>query len=209
MKENFEILNLNAIPIYKEKTTFSLTKEELFFLINDLKCKTFKDKPGFFLSENSYILNKKELKRIKTFLNEKANFYKNKIMEIKDNIGLTQSWLTINKKNSFHHIHKHPNTFISVVYYINSMNGILHFDINQSPLEKGFNFEYKIKNYNIYNSSSWNLPVNTGDIVIFPGWINHRSSPNNQNQDKILIGSNYFLTGVLGNINNYSQIKIS
>ena len=199
-----ELINLKSIPIYRENVKFSLNKEELSLL----KKLEFYKNNGFYITLSSEILNDVKFNRIKNFFNQKAEFYKNKILEIKNEIYLTQSWSTINKKGSFHHMHKHPNTFISVVYYISCDGGSLFFDLNKSQLEEGFNFEYNIKNYNSYNSTGYNLNVNSGDIVIFPGWLSHKSIINNSDTDKFLIGCNYFIKGQLGSEKTYSKITI-
>jgi len=200
------IINLNSIPVFKESTNFYLEKKELDALLN-LKYKT--SEMGSLLSIDSFILKNNIFKRIKKFLNEKISFYKEKILEINNDIYLTQSWATICKKNNGHHNHIHPNTFLSAVFYVKSENNFLKFNLTRSPLAQGFNFEYNVKKYNIYNGENWNLPVNTGDIVIFPGWLNH-GSINSSSTEKILIGSNYFIKGEFGDKNNlnYDYLKI-
>ena len=42
------------------------------------------------------------------------------------------------------------------------------------------------------------MPARTGDLVIFPGWLNHETSVNESDDDRIIIGANYFLKGKLG-----------
>jgi uncharacterized protein (TIGR02466 family) len=200
------IINLNAIPVFKESSNFLLTKKEMTSLLN---LKYTSSEKGCLLSVDSFIFKNKIFKRIKNFLNEKVNFYKEKILEINNEIYLTQSWSTISKQKNGHHDHIHPNTFLSAVFYVKSKANNLKLDLTRSPLSQGFNFEYDVKKHNIYNSANWNLPVNTGDVVIFPGWLKH-GSVNSSNEDKILIGSNYFIKGEFGNKNNtnYDYLKI-
>jgi uncharacterized protein (TIGR02466 family) len=200
------VINLNAIPVFKESTNFLLKEKEVKSLLN---LKYISSEKGSLLSVDSFIFKNKIFKRIKNFLNEKVNFYKEKILEINNEIYLTQSWSTICKQKNAHHDHIHPNTFLSAVFYVKSKDNTLKLDLNRSSLAQGFNFEYNVKKYNIYNSGSWSLPVNTGDVVIFPGWLKH-GSVNSSNEDKILIGSNYFIKGEFGNKNgkDYDYLKI-
>ena len=200
-----ELVNLKPIPIYKENVNLSLSKEELSLLKN----LEFYNENGFYITKDSNIFNNNKFDKIKKLMNKKANLYKDKILEIKNEIYLTQSWATINKKGSSHFMHKHPNTFISVVYYVSCKDGVLFFDLHKSQLEEGFNFEYTIENFNVYNSTTWKVYVKTGDIVIFPGWIHHKSLINDYETDKFLIGCNYFIKGELGSKRTYSQIKIN
>jgi len=200
------IINLNSIPVFKESTNFCLEKKELDTLMN-LKYKV--SEMGSSLSIDSFILKNNIFKRIKKFLNEKVSFYKEKILEINNNIYLTQSWATICKKTKGHHNHIHPNTFLSAIFYVKSKDNFLQFNLARSPLAQGFNFEYDVKKFNTYNGENWRLPVNTGDVVIFPGWLNH-GSINSSCTEKILIGSNYFIKGEFGDKNNlnYDYLKI-
>jgi uncharacterized protein (TIGR02466 family) len=41
-----------------------------------------------------------------------------------------------------------------------------------------------------YNSFENELEIKTGDLVIWPGWMSHRTLPNNDQFDRIMIGAN-------------------
>ena len=48
----------------------------------------------------------------------------------------------------------------------------------------------------------------TGDLIIFPGHLNHYSLPNNSDEPRIMIGSNFFIEGLIGEEEKYEQIYI-
>jgi len=50
--------------------------------------------------------------------------------------------------------------------------------------------------------------VKTGDIVIFPGWCEHQALPNEDDAPRIILGTNYFLTGTFGDYDNKDEINI-
>ena len=67
---------------------------------------------------------------------------------------------------------------------------------------------YKIKKQNSFNSAIWSCTVKTGDLIIFPGHLNHYSLPNNSDEPRIMIGSNFFIEGLIGEEEKYEQIYI-
>ena len=42
--------------------------------------------------------------------------------------------------------------------------------------------------------------MKTGDIVIFPGWCEHQALPNEDDAPRIILGTNYFVTGTFGGV---------
>jgi uncharacterized protein (TIGR02466 family) len=200
-----DLINFNAIPIAYERSVYFLDKKELAVI------KKIKYKPphkGFYLSETISLLNDKALTSLKKFIIKKAKEYVRNVLEIKDQIYLTQSWSTLNPTNAFHEPHTHPNTFISLVYYAQCKEGSIHIHSDISSIRKCFNFHYTINRFNIYNSQIWELPVRTGDIVLFPGHIRHSSVPNRTQQDRIAVGANFFIKGTLGSKKMVSLITI-
>ena len=187
-----EIINLKAIPIVCERNVYSLNKKELNVI---KKIKYRPPKEGHYLSETAFLLENKTLAPLKKFIIEKAEEYTRNVLEIKDQIYLTQSWSTIHTTNVFHPPHDHPNTFISLVYYAQCKDGHLYFDLNTTSLRECFNFHYTINKFNIYNSQTWTLPVKKGDMVLFPGHIRHGSFPNKSRELRIVIGANFFIKG--------------
>ena len=190
-----ELLNLKAIPIAHDKNAYSINKKELTVI---KKAEYRPSQDGHYLSQSISLLNHKTLTPLRKFILKKAKEYTRTILEIKDDIYMTQSWSTINTTNASHKPHIHPNTFISVVYYAQCKDDFLFFDLHGSSLRDCFNFQYTINKFNIYNSSVWELPVQTGDMVLFPGHIHHGSTCNKSNEPRIVIGANFFIKGKLG-----------
>jgi uncharacterized protein (TIGR02466 family) len=200
-----KILNLEAIPIAHDINVYHLNKKELN-VVKETKYR--KPKDGFYLSETSTLLEDKTLISLKKFIVGKAEEYTKNILEINDQIYLTQSWSTINTTNAFHKLHTHPNTLISLVYYAQCKDGFLHFDSLTSSIRECFNFSYTINKFNIYNSQIWDLPVQSGDIVLFPGHIRHGSLPNKSSSPRIIVGANFFIKGKLGSHKEISYLTL-
>jgi len=203
-----ELVNLRAIPIAYERKVYSLSKKELEVIKKTKYRESHEETKGFYLSENVSLLKNKTLAPLKQFIIKKANEYIRDILEIKDQIYLTQSWSTINTTNAFHKPHSHPNTFISLVYFAQCNSGSLRFYTNTTSIKECFNFHYTLNKFNIYNSQSWDIPFGTGDIVLFPGHILHGSMPNKSPEPRIIVGANFFIKGKLGSDGQVSSITL-
>ena len=77
-----------------------------------------------------------------------------------------------------------------------------------SRIQEGYGFSYDILQNNIFNSRTYNASVKTGDIIIFPGWLEHQALPNEDESPRIILGTNYFVTGKLGRYENKDLISI-
>jgi len=200
------LINLKAIPIYYESNAYRPTPKELSF-IKKIKYNESKTK-GLFISKSIDVLNHKALTNFQKFIVDKTEAYVKNILGIKNEIYLTQSWSTSAQKDSFHELHNHPNTFISLVYYAQAKSGNLFFDLRRSSLKECFNFDYSITNYNVYNSEQWTIHIKSRDIVIFPGHIFHGSTPNETKESRITMGANFFIKGKIGREDRISNIQI-
>ena len=205
-----DIMPVDALPLYKEETDFVLTKDELDVVLNE-KCEQGDGGTDVKISTTDNLLKNEKLQRVKTFILSRFNHYVENVLMIENCFYLTQSWSAINEKGSNHHLHVHPNTVLTCVYYAaaNPDSGNeLHLKWTKSRLQEAFFFSYKRKNFNIFNSPSTVLKVKTGDIVMFPGWINHKSLENKSYEKRIIIGTNYFVMGKLGTFEHKDYIEV-
>ena len=190
-----ELLNLRAIPIAYERKAYNIKLKELNII---KKTKYREPQNGHSLSKSISLLDHKGLSSLKKFIIKKTDEYVRNVLEIEDQVYLTQSWSTLNTTNASHKTHTHPNTFISAVYYAQCKDGFLCFDLPTTSIRECLNLQFTINKFNIYNSQVWEMPVGTGDIVFFPGHIRHGSTVNRLAEDRIVIGANFFIKGKLG-----------
>lgn len=212
---NWEIVNFLACPVLHTSTNFLLTDEEK----NSLMTSSFKSpthaeweeqggKHGVKVSQNNTILETEGLERVKTFMVDFVKSYVKNHLKITDEFYLTNSWATLNEKGNKHHGHSHPNTLLSCVYYVSAESGELVVSNDKNNLFPNFDFKFNVEEYNNYTAKSWRFNVKTGDIVLFPGWLNHYSTPNESDTQRILIGSNYFTRGTFGQYEHTDLLEI-
>lgn len=197
---NYDILPLFSTPIYSSIDDYRPSKEEVETIISlnsdeDFSWQT--NKTNSFLSQEKYVLNNMLLSNIKTLCMKHLEKYSKNVLCLKQNLYITNSWVSIKKPGQDHHVHKHPNSILSGVYYASIADDYLNFCGDPGFL-KDYNFSYSYEDWNVYNSSRWRLPVTTGSIVIFPSCTLHGVSVNNSNEDRIIIGFNTFVSGKFG-----------
>jgi uncharacterized protein (TIGR02466 family) len=193
MKKSF-VEGLFPTPVYINNIDRNFTEQELQF-VNDQQNNCIKNE-GNIHTEDSYVLDRKQFKNIKIFLENCCKDYLEKIICPENNIELyiTQSWLNYTKENQYHHKHLHSNSIISGVLYFNCNNDNIKFynsNINHTikPL---------IKKYNFWNSETWTFPAKTGELFMFPSSLNHGVDVKKGDNIRISLSFNTFYRGVLG-----------
>jgi len=189
------ILSIFPTPVYKS-TLKNLSKKELLF-VDKNKLNTHNNE-GNITSNNSYILNEKEFKSLKKDITIKVEDYFDKIICPAGNITpyITQSWLNYTEKNQFHHRHTHPNSLVSGVFYINSNDEFDKIKFFKDNLHSTIKFE--TKNWNLWNSETWWLPVTTGDLILFPSSLTHMVETKEGDNTRVSLAFNVFVKGKLG-----------
>ena len=202
----YQVIPFAGYPICLIKTNKQLTNKELSFF-DSLGQRTH-EYGGLQLTNQDNILNNKELKKVKKFIFDYFNEYVEKVLEIDNKFVMCNSWGTLQNKGNYHPLHSHRNAFFSSVYYINAEESSITFSTQKSKIMEGYYVDYKIKNYNCFNSTSWKLDIESGDLVIFPGELAHHSEPNQSKNKRKIIGASYFIKGTLGVETDYNRMTV-
>ena len=198
------IQNLFPTPIYMSNINRPFTKQELQF-VKEQKKNSIKNK-GNINTKDNYILNRKEFKNIKKFLDQCCKDYLKRIISPKNNIELhiTQSWLNYTEENQYHHIHLHPNSVVS---------GVLYFNCNKNNDKIKFSnsigyqqIKPEINKYNIWNSETWWFPLETSQLIMFPSSTTHQVETKQGNNTRISLAFNTFYKGTLGSNKDLTEL---
>ena len=200
------INNIFPIPIYTTKIDRGFTKQELQFVTEQKKHCT--NNQGNINTKDNYILNRKEFKNIKKFLDKHCKNYLDTIICPKNNIELyiTQSWLNYTEANQYHHKHEHPNSVVSGVLYFDS-------DIKKDKIlfshSRGYQQIYTEINkekFNLWNSQTWFFPVETGNLFMFPSSTTHQVETKKGNNTRISLAFNTFYKGSVGSNTELTEL---
>jgi len=179
--EPIYIFNLNRDFSKKEK---QVLKKEQKKINNNIFNK---------ISKNKDVLSIGDLRDIKEFIAISLKEYLENVIVPKHRIGLytTESWLNFTKINERHHKHYHSNSFISGVFYFQTAKKDM---ISFHKLPKN-NFEIETNRFNLFNCNSWDLPVNLGQLILFPSYLEHSVPVLEENITRISLSFNTFITG--------------
>ena len=149
-------------------------------------------------SINNNLFESAELAEVARFCEESVQQYFKEVYAPKHDVTpyITQSWANYTKKGQWHHKHEHPNSFISGVFYVQAQK-----DIDKIYFYKNGYQQIKLPtdNYNLYNSDSWWLGVETGQLILFPSHLTHMVQAVQTDETRISISFNTFLKGYIGN----------
>ena len=99
--------------------------------------------------------------------------------------GIERSWANYHPKGAWTDIHTHGRTDQVMVLYLDVPKDSGNLEI-ENPLFYHWENTRRKAGYNGWRP----IEVKTGDVVIFPGWIRHRTGKNNNDKPRITINTN-------------------
>jgi uncharacterized protein (TIGR02466 family) len=100
-------------------------------------------------------------------------------------------WSIINSENSYMNSHIHPESYLSMGYYVKVPQGDCGNFVMEDPR---LGAQFKIpptKHRNNLNLRKVELPPEEGLLVIFQSFVPHFVKPNRTNKDRIVISANF------------------
>lgn len=200
-----EILSLFPTPVYINDFNRNLTSKEKSYIKN-LKKDIITNK-GNSYTKNVYILNEPAFLNLNKDINFFIKDYFDTIIETTDKIFpyITQSWLNYTEQNGFHHLHNHPNSYVSGVLYLDvKKNDSITFYKN----DNNDIFSLNRDTYNAFNSSSWTVPVKNNQILLFPSYLKHAVLNKDSSGTRISLAFNTFIKGTFGPKYEMFELKL-
>ena len=187
--KDFSIIPLFPLALYKSKfrelshleldtiTTYPVEKQPL----------------GNSSSQAPYFLDTAGLEQLKSDIDQHVDTYVKEVMKAPYEVYLTNSWKNLTSQNEQHIMHNHTNSVISGVLYIKS--SYIQPTISFHRMQPPYLLSWEPTEFNTFNSMEWTVPVEDGDIIIFPSTLFHYVKPNISNKDRISIAFNTFARG--------------
>ena len=150
-----------------------------------------------------HILNCGQLKNTKNKIQNAVNYFTKTVMGIEQNFRITTSWINKIPKGDWIQQHSHENSVISGVYYIQTTAECSPIIFNKPFLYTNFvhqtikiTFDEKIKNQ--FNTEYIGISPKSGDLLLFPSWLEHTVNNQQPDVDRIGLAFNCFPIGKLG-----------
>lgn len=99
---------------------------------------------------------------------------------------ISNSWCNVHYPEGKTHAHNHSNTFMVAAAYLKMPENGGYF-MAHDPLEQ-------VKSFYYHDNPEWmwtEIPVISGDILIFPGWMKHKTQENKSNEERWVLTTNF------------------
>jgi uncharacterized protein (TIGR02466 family) len=213
-KKTMRIEHFFPTPLGINRIDEALNKKIIEFIkIKQLKFIKNAGGGGNSISSDFYILDNDELSDIKKVLTDSVNEYFKEIVNPGKDVELyiTNSWINVNKNGESHHPHKHPNSIVSTVLYIDTSEGdTITFMNPYTNIFGNLNLGSKTST-TIWDSNEWIIPTKNNLLVMFPSTLSHGVSarPNTCTGTRISLSFNTWVKGTIGSgEGNADQLRL-
>ena len=163
------------------------------------------------MSENDTILEASQLSGLKQFIDSHLLNYKKNLLRIPDDneIYITQSWANHSDPGSFHPKHKHPNSVISGVMYLDENKDGKLPPIRFHRATEALSLDFKYDELNDFNAASREFDPEQGMLMLFPSQLEHDVGKNTSGRMRTSISFNTFVRGTLGGRKQLTEVSVS
>lgn len=150
---------------------------------------------GNLRSADSHLLHHPDLAKIHTFLIELMTSYIEEVFEPKYTVTpyITQSWLNKTERGQYHHMHNHPNSFLSGVLYLETHQDSITFFQPDRKL-----YTLMPRTTTNHNAEQCGFSPSAKEIILFPSYLQHRVEMKQTDGNRISLAFNALLHGTVG-----------
>ena len=199
---NAELIPLFSIPLFKTRIeSHSISTD----ILESLEYRNYSDGTGQ-QSISTKILLSKPFNDLRNEIEKHLSTYVFGMLKIgQGQLAHVQSWINKHSPGDYAPKHHHVNSCYSGVYYLHVPTGSGSIIFSKSPSNMEQILAHPTEG-NLWNSSVWDFPVRSGDLIIFPSHLTHAVPVNKSDDTRYSVAFNYFLEGVLGD--NTGQINL-
>ncbi|MGI9227239.1 MAG: 2OG-Fe(II) oxygenase family protein [Gammaproteobacteria bacterium] len=106
---------------------------------------------------------------------------------------ITGCWANILAKGAAHEAHKHPNNFLSGVYYVQTQPGADTINFHDPRIQTAI-IRPPVKELTAENTDQVVVKVSNGTLLVFPSYLEHSVSPNESDKERVSISFNVMFT---------------
>lgn len=153
-----------------------------------------------------YVLEEQEHKHLKKIINSEICEYANNIMKYDAEFQITTSWFTEVDTKERGHYHRHTNSFISGVLYlnVNDRSGNITFEDFQDQIS------VPCTEYNKLNCKAYSVQPENNLLLLFPSKLWHIVGYNDSNKIRNSLAFNVMPVGTVGlpSADSHMRIKL-
>jgi uncharacterized protein (TIGR02466 family) len=120
---------------------------------------------------------------------------------------ITSCWGNVHRRGNSIGWHRHPNSFISGVYYVETPEPCSALLFND-PRKAELVFDVARSEDTVWNSPLYPVAPVAGNVLLFPSWLEHTVNSNESDGERISISFNAMLQGELGSSSHLSRMVL-
>jgi uncharacterized protein (TIGR02466 family) len=212
LSNNQEPLAIFPTPVVRFKTPDTLMRH-----VSSLKHITNSNPhqiSSHYISDNKYVLNLPQYEDLKQWITARTTEFVRDVLNVESDALITQSWVNRNSPGEFTHLHPHPNSIVSGVFYMDVPDGnaLIMFHKQEAGgtgyfiLEPG-KYNKDTNRDHTYSSRTYKLNVTAGDLVLFPSWLLHSVPTNTTKFERWCMAFNSMIPFSIGMTNSLNEFK--
>ena len=198
---------LFAYPLVIIGKRYTFTHEEKQY-IADLE---MINNDGNSMSKDDKILDNQPLSTLREFIDKNLFIYKKELLRIKDEneIFITQSWINRSAVGDYHPPHKHPNSIISGVLFLNDNSDDDLPSIRFHRSHEMFPLALSFDELTDFNADSKEFAPQEGMLILFPSLLKHEVGKNESGRERSSLSFNTFVRGTVGGRKQLTEVELS
>jgi len=168
------------------------------------------DNSGNTMSKDDRILDRAELSALRAYIDSQVLAFKKGLLRIGDDVEIyiTQSWANRAGPNEFHPRHKHPNSVISGVMYLDDNSDEKLPPIRFHRTLELFPLDFVYDELNEFNATCREIYPQQGMLVLFPSLLEHDVGKNESNRVRTSLSFNTYVRGTIGGKRSLTEVRI-
>jgi len=102
---------------------------------------------------------------------------------------ITGCWANVNAIGASHRSHRHPNNYLSGVYYVHAPPGADSIHFHDPRVQAGI-IRPPVSALTAQNTDLVATRVREGQLLVFPAWLEHSVSPNASDSERVSVSFN-------------------
>lgn len=151
---------------------------------------------------DSHLEKREEYSEIYSWFRECLEDYRTSFTLDTEELKIVLSWANWSNQDTEHRSHVHPNSWISGIYYVTDSPSCTYFENPVMQRRTGI----VVQSGSILDANIWKCPATTGELILFPSWMEHFTEPAEDQKKRITISFNVMPSGrtsKAGLIENY------
>ncbi len=123
------------------------------------------------------------------------------------NFFITSCWANLHGRGDGLSTHRHPNSFLSGVYYVAVPEGASLL-ILRDPRPANIMFDIERSEHTPWNRPEFLVRPSAGGLLLFPSWLEHDVQSSDIDAERISISFNVMVRGELGSSRHLTRLRL-